>query len=131
MAKFKIELNNANNVRELLQISYDQACQQITQAQDEMNKLANSTQLQDEVMEGKTKYSKAMNDYMMVKDKAIRTKLDIAKLMTEILAHDGDVKKTMEDGTSSNATFDIKKIKKMVSESYSEGEKTKTIELKK
>jgi hypothetical protein len=67
----------------------------------------------------------------MVKDKAIRTKLDIAKLMTEILAHDGDVKKTMEDGASSNATFDIKKIKKMVSESYSEGEKTKTIELKK
>lgn len=131
MAKFKIELNNANNVRDLLQETYRLADQQLVQAQDEMNKLANATRLQEEVMDSKQKYSKAMNDYLTIKDKAIRTKLDIAKLMTDIMNHNGDVKEAVEQSGASNATFDLKKIKQMVSESYQEPDKTKTIELKK
>ena len=71
MAKFKIELNNASNIRDLLQETYKLADQQLVQAQDEMNKLANATRLQDEVMDSKQKYSKAMNDYLSIKDKAI------------------------------------------------------------
>ena len=131
MAKFKIELNNANNVRDLLQETYRLADQQLVQAQDEMNKLAKATRLQEEVMDSKQKYSKAMNDYLTIKDKAIRTKLDIAKLMTDIMNHNGDIKEAVEQGGASNATFDLKKIKQMVSESYQEPDKTKTIELKK
>lgn len=131
MAKFKIELNNANNIRDLLQETYRLADQQLVQAQDEMNKLANATRLQEEVMDSKQKYSKAMNDYLTIKDKAIRTKLDIAKLMTDIMNHNGDIKEAVEQGGASNATFDLKKIKQMVSESYQEPDKTKTIELKK
>ena len=131
MAKFKIELNNANNVRDLLQETYKLADQQLVQAQDEMNKLANATRLQDEVMDSKQKYSKAMNDYLSIKDKAIRTKLDIAKLMTEIMNHNGNIKEAVEQGGISSTTFDLKKIKQMVSESYKEPDKTKTIELKK
>lgn len=131
MAKFKVELNSSNNIRELLQETYRLADQQLIQAQDEMNKLANATRLQDEVMDSKQKYSKAMNDYMAIKDKAIRTKLDIAKLMTEIMNHNGNVKEAVESGTASVGTFDMKKIRQMVSESYEEPDKTKTIELKK
>lgn len=131
MAKFKVELNNASNIRDLLQETYKLADQQLVQAQDEMNKLANATRLQDEVMDSKQKYSKAMNDYLTIKDKAIRTKLDIAKLMTEIMNHNGNVKEAIEQGCVSNATFDLKKIKQMVNDSYQEPDKTKTIELKK
>lgn len=131
MAKFKIELNNASNIRDLLQETYKLADQQLVQAQDEMNKLANATRLQDEVMDSKQKYSKAMNDYLTIKDRAIRTKLDIAKLMTEIMNHNGNVKEAIEQGCVSNATFDLKKIKQMVNDSYQEPDKTKTIELKK
>ena len=131
MARFKIELNNASNIRDLLQETYKLADQQLVQAQDEMNKLANATRLQDEVMDSKQKYSKAMNDYLTIKDKAIRTKLDIAKLMTEIMSHNGNVKEAIEQGGVSNATFDLKKIKQMVNDSYQEPDKTKTIELKK
>ena len=131
MVKFKVELNSSNNIRELLQETYRLADQQLIQAQDEMNKLANATRLQDEVMDSKQKYSKAMNDYMTIKDKAIRTKLDIAKLMTEIMNHNGNVKEAVESGAASVGTFDMKKIRQMVSESYEEPDKTKTIELKK
>ena len=51
--------------------------------------------------------------------------------MTEIMNHNGNVKEAIEQGGVSNATFDLKKIKQMVNDSYQEPDKTKTIELKK
>jgi hypothetical protein len=132
MTKFKVQLNDASNIKDLLQITYNLADEQLIQAQNEMNKLANATRLQEEVMDSKQKYSKAMNDYMTIKDKAIRTKLDIAKLMTEILTHNGDVKKAIDATTASSSAFDIKKIRKMISNSYKDTDNNATtIELKK
>jgi hypothetical protein len=71
MAKFKIELNDSQNVRDVLQQAYDLSDAQITQAQNEINKMANATRLQDEVMESKAKYGKIVNDYLSIIDKAI------------------------------------------------------------
>lgn len=71
MGKLKIEINNVQNIKDLLQETYRLADEQITQAQNEINKLANATQLQNEVMDAKGKYAKAMNDFMGIKDKAI------------------------------------------------------------
>ena len=84
MARLKIELNNPQIVRDILQNAYDLANEQVIQAQNEINKLVNSTNLQEEVMDSKAKLSKAINDYMNIKDKAISKKMEIAKLMTEI-----------------------------------------------
>ena len=75
MAKFKIILNDEQNVRDLLQNAYNLADEQLVQAQNEMDKLANSTKLEQEVMDSKQKYSKAMNDYLSIKDKAISKKI--------------------------------------------------------
>ena len=63
MAKFKIELNDSQNVRDVLQQAYDLSDAQIIQAQNEINKMATATKLQDEVMESKAKYGKIVNDY--------------------------------------------------------------------
>lgn len=82
--KMKIVINSQENLREILQIAYDEADSQMIQAQNEINKLANSTKLQEEVMEAKSKYAKAINDYLGLKDKAISKKIEIAKLLTEI-----------------------------------------------
>lgn len=65
-----------------------------------MNKLANSVTLNDEIMDSKTKYAKAMNDFITNKDKAIGRKLDIAKLMTEIHKFNGDIKSMVSDNES-------------------------------
>lgn len=132
MGKLKIEINNVQNIKDLLQETYRLADEQITQAQNEINKLANATQLQNEVMDAKGKYAKAMNDFMGIKDKAIAKKLDIAKLLTDIYQHNGDVKGALSDeNTSVMGSFDIKAIRKTIDEEYSKKEKTKTIELKK
>ena len=130
MAKYKVELNNAQNLRDLLQEAYKLADEQITQAQNEINKLASATRLQDEVMESKAKYAKAINDYLSIKDKAISKKLDIAKLLSEIYHHNGNVKGALDDmNANKNVSFDFAKIRKMVDESMTENDKPTTIEL--
>ena len=96
--KYKLKLNSSQKIEELLQELYDEADKNIVEIQNEMNKLANSVQLDQEIMDAKTKYAKAMNDFIVNKDKAIGRKLDIAKLMSEILKFNGNVKMAVTEG---------------------------------
>jgi hypothetical protein len=96
--KYKLKLNSSQKIEELLQELYDEADKNIVEIQNEMNKLANSVKLDEEIMDAKTKYAKAMNDFIVNKDKAIGRKLDIAKLMSEILKFNGNVKMAVTEG---------------------------------
>lgn len=96
--RYRLRLNSSDKIEELLQELYDEACKNIEQIQNEMNKLSNSVVLNDEVMEAKTKYAKAMNDFITNKDKAIGRKLDIAKLMTEVFKFNGNVENALNNG---------------------------------
>lgn len=129
--KLKIELNDAQNLRDLLQEAYILADEQIIQAQNEINKLSVATQLAEEPMDGKAKYAKAINDYLAMKDKAIAKKIDIAKILTDVYEHNGDVKGMMEDTSTKNLSFNFDDIKKIVDDSFQDREKSKKITLKK
>jgi hypothetical protein len=132
MAKFKVELYNADNIRAILQIAYDLSDEQIIQAQNEINKMASATRLQDEVMDSKAKYGKIINDYLSIKDKAISKKVEIAKLMNDILNSYRNSMPGVGDATASvKQTFDLSKIKEMVKTMHEENEQTKKIELTK
>lgn len=96
--KYKLKLNSSQKIEELLQELYDEADKNIVEIQNEMNKLANSVQLDQEILDAKAKYAKAMNDFITNKDKAIGRKLDIAKLMSEILKFNGNVKMAVTEG---------------------------------
>ena len=96
--KYKLKLNSAQKIEELLQELYEEAYKNIVEIQNEMNKLANSVQLDQEIVDAKAKYAKAMNDFITNKDKAIGRKLDIAKLMSEILKFNGNVKLAVTEG---------------------------------
>lgn len=112
--RYKIKINSADKLEELLQEIYNQACNQLNQVQNEMDKLANSTNLGEESIsvEDKTKYSKAMHDYLGDKDRAIKSKFEIAKLMSEIIKYSGDVNSALNDPTFAKATkLDIKGLK--------------------
>lgn len=128
--KLKIELNSIQNLRDLLQECYLLASEQIIQVQNEINKMANATQLEQETVEGKAKYGKIINDYLGIKDKAISKKLDISKVLADVLKSNGNVQDAMENGSNmKNMDFNFDDIKKMVDESYQDKGKTKTIEL--
>ena len=96
--KYKLKLNSAEKIEELLQELYDEADKNIVEIQNEMNKLSNSVRLSEEIVDAKAKYAKAMNDYISNKDNAIGRKLDIAKLMSEILKFNGNVKMAVAEG---------------------------------
>lgn len=133
MAKYKIKVNDISNLRDLLQECYDLAETQVVQAQNEINKLANSTRLQDEIMESKSKYAKAINDYLKIKNDAISRKLEIAKLLSEVIKHNGSLEDTIRDEKSTkNMSFDFSKIRDIVNNGGFKGEnKSETIQLKK
>ena len=126
MAKFKIELNNIDNIRELLQNAYEASDSQIVQAQSEINKLANSTKLQDVSIQEKKDYAKAINDYLNVKDKAISKKLEIAKLMSDICKNGNEVQK--ENEVASFSSFNFDNIRDILD---NESNKTETFKLNK
>ena len=130
---FKVELNNPNNIRDLLQNAYKLADGQIIQAQNEINKMSSATDLTNETMDGKSKYGKIINDYLGMKDKAIAKKLDIAKILTEIYHHNGNLKDALGGNGSTNTSINFDDIKKMVDDSLltQEKEEVKTINLKK
>jgi predicted nucleic acid-binding Zn-ribbon protein len=132
MGKLKIELNDIQNIRDLLQEAYKLADEQIVQSQNEINKLSSATNLHEEAMDAKAKYAKSINDYLSIKDKAIAKKLDIAKLLSDILSHNGDVKGAIENGSAmKNMSINFDDIRKIVDDSLNEQEKTKTIQLNK
>lgn len=121
MAKFKIVINSIDNIRDLLQETYKLADEQLVQSQNEINKLSNSTKLQDEIMDSKAKYAKAINDYLAMKDKAISKKIEIAKLLTEIYKHNGDVENTVNDNEAiKGMSFDFSKIREIVNKKEKE-----------
>lgn len=131
MAKLKIEINDGQNIKDLLQNAYNIAEEQLVQAQNEINKLSVATDLQSEPMEARSKYAKAINDYLSIKDKAISKKLEIAKILTDIFHHNGDVKSVLEENENAlkDMSFNFEDIKKIVDDSLQE--KTKKIELNK
>lgn len=131
MAKYKVVVNSIDNVRDLLQEAYLLSDEQLVQAQNEINKLANSTNLQDEIMDAKQKYCKAINDYLSIKDKAISKKLEIAKLLAEIMKHNGDIEGTINDEKAMKSMdFDFSKIKKMIDD-QNKKDKTEVLSIKK
>lgn len=96
--RYKLKLNSAEKIEELLQELYDEADKNIIEIQNEINKLTNSVNLSEEIMDAKSKYAKSINDFITNKDKAIGRKLDIAKIMSEILKYNGNVKLAVTEG---------------------------------
>ena len=113
--RFKIKLNSPEKIEELLQELYNEACKNIEEIQTQMNKVANSVQLNDEIMDAKAKYAKAMNDFIVSKDKAIGRKLEIAKLLSEILKYNGNLTKASENSDIFN-NFKWNDLQKMAQE---------------
>ena len=126
--KVKIRINSNDKIEELLQETYNQACEQITQVQEEMNKITQSTSLVDITIDEKAKYAKIMHDYSGGKDRAIRAKMDIAKLLIEIVNHKGSVEDTLNDKAllKQPSTIDFSALKKQLND----GDKPTTYTIK-
>ena len=120
--KYTVKLNNTEKIEALLQETYDQARQQHTAIQEEINRLASSTTFKDLDIEGKEKYGKTMANYFTLQQKAIGQKFDIAKLMAEIVKHGGDVKGAIDAAKTMPTTLDLDKLRQLAVEASSTSE---------
>lgn len=98
LKQYKVKLDSKEKVEELLQEIYTEACKNIEEAQRLINKIETSTNLNEEILDGKAKYAKALNDFISTKDRAIGRKFEIAKLMSEVLKYNGNVKQAFTEG---------------------------------
>ena len=117
MASYKLKLNSIEKTEALLQEIYDDSVRQQNLCQTLINELKESTPLRDEPIENKTKFAKAINDFAATKDKAIGRKMDVAKIMSEILKYAGNIEKVIgEDEIYSkmNLGDEMKRIREQV-----------------
>lgn len=131
--QYKVKLNSVDKVEELLQEIYNESVRQINQIQNEIDKLTNSTNLGSETMsmEDKAKYSKAIHDYLGDKEKAIKQKLEVAKLMNEVIKNNGNINDTLNDPSFIKKTsLDIKGLKSVALTLNDDGDDSETYTLK-
>lgn len=114
----KVELNNIDSLTGLMQETYNDACLQITSAQNTINELANGPTVQD--IDDITKVSKEKAGLLKVKDSAIRIKLELAKLQSEIIKNNGDVKEAIKQETGGTASLnDFSSIRELIKKNAS------------
>ncbi len=114
--KYKVKLDNLEKIEQLLQETYDQACQQHNSIQNEINKIMNTTIVNDLDIDGKEKYGKIMKEYFTLQQKSVGIKMDIAKLMAEIVKNKGNVKEALESETLKNSKLDFAALRKLAKE---------------
>ena len=122
--KFVLKINNEDKVEELLQETYNQACAQLNQIQEEINKIANTTIIKELDIDGKEKYAKIMANYMTIQQKSIAQKFDISKLLSDIIKSNGNLNEALDGKNSRNMSFDISKLKEIAKNASNGGNNT-------
>ena len=113
---YKVKLNSIEKIEQLLQETYDIATQTHKSIQDEINKIANTTTINDLDIDGKEKYGKIMANYFSLMQKANAQKQDIAKLMAEVVKQNGDIKGALNSAANTPTTLDLNKLRKLAAD---------------
>ena len=111
--KQDVKVNNVDSLEGLMQETYNDACLQINDAQRTINELSTSATPED--VDDLTKIAKEKGGLLKVKDSAIRIKLELAKLQSDILKNRGDADAAIQQRTEGKASLDdFKSIREML-----------------
>jgi hypothetical protein len=111
--KQEVRVNSVDSLEGLMQETYNDACLQIIDAQRSINELSTSTDPQD--VDDHTKVAKEKTGLLKIKDSAIRLKLELAKLQSDIIKNKGDVDSALQERTDGQvSTTDFKSIREML-----------------
>jgi hypothetical protein len=119
--KQDVKVNDSESLEGLMQETYNDACLQITDAQKTINELSTSATPTD--VDDLTKIAKEKAGLLKVKDSAIRVKLELAKLQSDIIKSRGDIDTAISERSNGAASLsDFKSIREMLKNSDSENE---------
>jgi hypothetical protein len=114
--KQKIAVNNTTSLEGLLQEVYNDACGQISSAQKVINEISTTFKGDDLDVDDATKMAKAKVDALKIKDSGARIKLEVSKLLNDVVKHNGNVSETIQTITG-EGTLDkgLDAVREMVS----------------
>ena len=111
--KQDIRINDNSSLEGLCQETYNDACLQITDSQKTINELTASATPVD--VDDLTKIAKEKGNLLKIKDSAIRIKLELAKLQSDIIKNRGDVETAVNERSGGTASLsDFKSIREML-----------------
>lgn len=111
--KQDVKVNNTDSLEGLMQETYNDACLQINDAQKTINELGTSMTPAD--IDDLTKIAKEKGNLLKVKDSAIKIKLELAKLQSDIIKSNGDAESAINQRSNGTASLkDFKSIREML-----------------
>lgn len=100
--KNKIKVNDLGSFERLLQEMYIDACNQISNAQQVIDYLTITFKAED--VDDLTKIAKEKTSALKAKESGVRLKLEIGKLMKELIKNNGDVDDAVSKVVTNGAT---------------------------
>lgn len=108
-----VKVNDNSSLEALMQETYNDACLQINDAQSTINELTASATPTD--VEDITKIAKEKGGLLKVKDSAIRIKLELAKLQSDIIKNRGNLDAAISERSNGTASLDdFKSIRELI-----------------
>ena len=112
--KQEVRVNNTESLEGLMQETYNDACLQINDAQKTINELTTAAATPTDI-DDLTKVVKEKSGLLKVKESAIRIKLELAKLQSDIIKNMGNVDAALQERTDGKVTSnDFKSIRDML-----------------
>lgn len=96
-----IKLNNTDSLQGLMQETYNDAVGQIFQLQNSITEIGLSVKPED--VDDVTKIAREKSGMLKLKDSAIRIKLEVGKIMVDLIKHDGNSDKSELINVSSSS----------------------------
>ena len=119
--KQDVKVNDSESLEGLMQETYNDACLQINDAQRTINELSASATPAD--VDDLTKIAKEKGNLLKVKDSAIRIKLELAKLQSDIIKSRGDAESAINERSHGSASLnDFKSIREMLKNNNAEND---------
>ncbi len=110
--KHDVKVNDNESLEGLMQETYNDACLQINDVQRTINEL--TTGANPDGVDDLTKIAKEKGNLLKVKDSAIRVKLEIAKLQSDIIKNRGDANAAIAERADGKVSLsDFKSIREM------------------
>lgn len=120
--KYKVRLNNVENLESLMQEVYNDSNFQINEAQRAINEMSNSAESED--VSDITSVTREKANLLKIKDSSIKIKLDLAKLESEIIKHNGSVTEGVKSHVGDSAApSDFKAVRDMIKNGKKDNEK--------
>lgn len=104
--KQEVKVNDSESLQGLMQETYNDACLQINDTQRTINELSTATPANVEEVSDIAIIVREKSNLLKVKDSAIRIKLEIAKLQSDIIKNRGNVEEAVTQTSNGQATLD-------------------------